>query len=140
MLFEGKYVPTQDKKTSVKVSSEEFDKIWPNNWKNIKLWVNNYQNMNNLQSKISAFYVVLFLLYLGHRCLLLYPFLIFLCSFTDFNKNGKNNWKNTKLCENYYRYLNKLQQKFQYLRLFCFWVTGLKVRSTLKWFLKVVPV
>ena len=35
----------------------------------------------------------------------------YLCSFADFDKNGTNNWKNTKLSENHYHYLNKRHSK-----------------------------
>ena len=36
-----------------------------------------------------------------------YVYTIFLCSFTEFNKNGTNNLKNTKLSANTFKHLDK---------------------------------
>lgn len=47
-----------------------------------------------------------------------YKYTIFLCSYTDFDKNRTKNWKNTKLCKNLFYHFNNPQPKFQCLRLF----------------------
>ena len=42
--------------------------------------------------------------------------------YADFNKNGKKNWKNTKLLEIIFEYSDKPQTNFQCRSLFCSWV------------------
>ena len=64
---------------------------------------------------------------------------IFFWSSADFDKNRTNNWKNPKLCENYYHYLNNLHKKFQYVRLFSL-VIRLKSLLNMKVIFKMVPV
>ena len=54
-----------------------------------------------------------------------YIYNIFICSFADFDKNGKNNWKNTKLCESHLDYLNNSQPKFECRKLIRFVVKTL---------------
>ena len=42
----------------------------------------------------------------------IYIYTIFLCSFSEINKNRTNNWKNTKLWGSHHQYLNNPQPKF----------------------------
>ena len=50
---------------------------------------------------------------------------MFLCSFSEINKNGRNDWKITKLLANTFELSDKLQSKFQCLNFICSWVIRL---------------
>ena len=53
------------------------------------------------------------------------PLFIFLCYFTDFDKNGTSNWKNTKLSVNTSEHSNMPKSKFQCRSFFRLWVIRL---------------
>ena len=54
-----------------------------------------------------------------------YMYFIFWYSFANFDKNGANHWKVTKLSANNYDYSNIPLSKFQCRSLFCSWVSRL---------------
>ena len=56
----------------------------------------------------------------------IYIYDTFLCSFADFDNNGTNSWKNTKLCEKMFHHLKKSETNFECFRLFVLELLGLR--------------
>ena len=100
----------------------DFDKNGTNNWKNMKLSANSLEHWNKRQAKSQCrsffrFWVILAFVF--------YMYFIFWYSFANFDKNGANHWKVTKLSANNYDYSNIPLSKFQCRSLFCSWVSRL---------------
>ena len=107
----------------------DFDKNGTNTWKNMKVSANTSEHRTNLSQNFNA--VASFVLeLLGF----LFIHFIFLCFFVDFDKNGTNNWKNTKLCESHLDYWDMPQAKFQCLRFFSSWVIRLSLYKDILYF------
>ena len=97
--------------------------IWQlkNNWKNTKLCESHLVHWDMSQPKFNVLGCFVPEL-LGF---IFYIYTIFICSFADFDKNGKNNWRNTKLCESHLDYLNNSQPMFECCKLIHFVVKTL---------------
>ena len=99
----------------------EINKNKTNTWKKRETFSKYFSTFGLVSVKISMSALIV----LELSGLVFYIYTILLCCFSEFNKNGTNNWKITKLLGNIYEHSKKPQTKFQFRSLFRFWVIRL---------------
>ena len=101
-----------------------FYKKRTNNWKNTKLCQNHSDCLYKSQTIFQCHGLLPSWVIRLSMAAFVY-LVIFFCCFTDFDKNGTNNWKVTKLLASTFEHWDKLQPKFQCRSFITFWVIRL---------------